>query len=355
MTHSYFTDVVMRAMDRAIPLTAHLMLTYRCSQDCVHCYQRHGALPGEMTLDHYRVLLDDLASLGCLTVVLSGGEPMLRPDFLAIARAVRERHLTLRVFTNGQHLHDDTAKELAQLHPFSVDVSLYGATAEVHDAVSNRPGSFSNVVSAIDALRRGGIRVKVKNTLLSMNVHQADAVAALVRSLGATLEQSPYLYEPARKDRYQDLALGPEHLALLAHEESAEDDSCGIDPLRPWEEQRMCGAGSSYVAVDPVGNVLPCPLFGTAVGNVTQTPLADIWREAPLLKSLRAARKGDVEACRTCLLRHGCGRCVASVFNATGTLYEVDEKSCKIVRNKYSSRHSKIEVPLPQNRLRRSV
>src|SRR5262245_57342835 len=124
-------------------MTAYLELTYACNWRCVFCYNpRHHDLQ-RLALDDWRAVLDDLRTLGTLTVVLTAGEPLLHPDFVAIARAVRERAFALRLFTNGSLIDDAMADAIAELAPFAVEMSLHGATAPTHDATTKRPGSFA--------------------------------------------------------------------------------------------------------------------------------------------------------------------------------------------------------------------
>ncbi len=125
------------AFERAQPLSASLELTYRCNWRCVFCYNpRHHDLRGLSTA-RWLSLLDELRALGTLYVALTGGEPLSHPEFLTIARGVRERAFALRILTNGALVTEALAGEIARLLPMAVELSLHGARRR--DATTARP------------------------------------------------------------------------------------------------------------------------------------------------------------------------------------------------------------------------
>src|SRR4030095_13084208 len=135
----------------------YLELTYRCNWRCVFCYNpRHGDLQ-PLSVADWTDVLDDLRALGTLAVVLTGGEPLAHPEFLAIARAARTRGFAVRLFTNGSLVTDAMADELAALDLVSIEMSLHGATPETHDRTTARPGSFTALLEGVDRLKARGV------------------------------------------------------------------------------------------------------------------------------------------------------------------------------------------------------
>ncbi len=169
-----------RALALSVPLSAHLELTYACNWRCVFCYNPRHSDRRRLTVDEWRVVLDDLRALGTLTVTLTGGEPLTHPEFFEIAAAVRERALALKVYTNGSLVSDEIAGRLAVLRPLAVELSLHGATAEVHDGTTARPGSFAALLRGIERLRARGLRLLIKTPLTRLNEHQLVQLIALV-------------------------------------------------------------------------------------------------------------------------------------------------------------------------------
>ncbi len=269
-----------RALRLAQPLSAHLELTYRCNWRCVFCYNpRHHDLRG-LSGPEWIAVLEDLRALGTLSVALTGGEALTHPDFLEIARAARERHLALRIFTNGALVTEAMADALAALDPMGVELSLHGASAETHDRATGRPGSFAALLLGLTRLQRRGLPLLLKTPLTCMNEHELDAIIRLVDRLDV-----PHKVDATLTPR-DDGDAGP-----LQYRASPE----GVERMyrRLAERGRLpsverpagavnCGLGRITVAVDPEGNVYPCLQWKrTSLGNVRQTPLRELWGLSP--------------------------------------------------------------------------
>jgi MoaA/NifB/PqqE/SkfB family radical SAM enzyme len=283
-----------RAVELAQPLSAHLELTYACNWRCVFCYNpRHHDL-GRMGGSEWLAVLDELRVLGSLYVTLTGGECLTHPDFLEIARGVRERAMALRVLTNGALLDDALADELAGLHA-SVEMSIHGARAETHDRATARPGSFAAMIAAAQRLRSLGVEVLLKTPLTSINEDEIAELVALVEGLGlpyridATLtprddgDRSPLAFaaSAAGLERAMRLSLARGHLPRT------ERDRGGVN----------CGTGRITLTVDPEGNVYPCMQWRkSSLGNVRLVPLRELWRTSPVREEAAATAHAANEA-----------------------------------------------------------
>ena len=276
-----------RALGLAQPLSAHLELTYRCNWRCVFCYNpRHHDQRG-LTGAEWIAVLDDLRALGTLSVALTGGEALLHPEFLAIARAARDRSLAVRVFTNGTRVDDAMADALAALDPMGVELSLHGATAETHDRTTGRPGSFDALLEALARLQRRGLPLLVKTPVTRLNEHELEAIVALADRLDV-----PHKLDAALTPR-DDGDLGP--LSYRASPAAVERmyrlvAERGHLPHADREPGMVnCGLGRITLAVDPEGNVYPCLQWkSSSLGNVRRTPLRELWRDS--LERQEAAR-----------------------------------------------------------------
>src|SRR6185436_11771541 len=131
-----------RAARDHLPLEVLLEITHRCNLPCKHCYLPDHDDHGELTLDEIRGLFDQLAAAGTLFLTLTGGEVCSRTDFLEIVDAAVERGFTVKVLTNATMVTDEIAAHLFAAGVLEVSVSIYGPNAEVHDAVTDMPGSF---------------------------------------------------------------------------------------------------------------------------------------------------------------------------------------------------------------------
>lgn len=268
-----------RARERCQPLTAYLELTYRCSSRCVFCYnpRRHDVEP--LAAADWVAVLDDLRELGTLWVTFTGGDPLAHPGFVEVARAARERALAVRVFTNGRLVDDAMADVLAALHPASVELSLHGATPEVHDATTREPGSHAALVAAVGRLRARGVRTLLKSPLTCLDEHQVGTVVTLAERLGVPLRFDWMLTPRDDGDtaplRYRASAAAVEAVMARLH-------ALGRLPTaHRTRGEPACGLGRLTVAVDPEGNVFPCIQWrSSSLGTVRERPLRELWRDS---------------------------------------------------------------------------
>jgi MoaA/NifB/PqqE/SkfB family radical SAM enzyme len=287
------------ALERAQPLSASLELTYRCNWRCVFCYNPRRHDRRALAVADWRAVLDDLRVLGTLFVALTGGEPLVHPGFLAIARAVRERAFALRILTNGALVSEAVADEIAGLRPLAVELSLHGATAKTHDRATATPGSFHAMLRGLGRLLDRGVGVVLKSPLTRLN--EAEIVG--MRRL-ADERRVPWRVDPVLTPR-DDGDAGP-----LAYRASADATERVYRELAsrgqlPQEERAEggtnCGLGRTTVAVDPEGNVFPCLQWRRApLGNVRETPLREMWAGSPeRLRAASVARAANDRLVRT--------------------------------------------------------
>lgn len=272
-----------RAARAAQPLAALVELTYACNWRCVFCYNPRHHDRKRMSAAEWSLVLDDLRSLGTLNVTVTGGEPLAHPEALEIMAAVRARAMVFRLFTNGALVTDAIAQRLAELHPIAVELSLHGATAETHERTTAAPGSFAAMWAGIGHLRDHGLPVVLKTPLTRLNEAELLDMVALTEREGL-----PYTIDPTITHK-DDGDASP-----LAFSVSA----AGLDRLYSLlaEKGRLpgsnrvagglnCGLGRTTLAVDPEGNVYPCPQWrSTSLGNVRETPLRELWHASAVRK-----------------------------------------------------------------------
>jgi len=264
------------ALERAQPLSASLELTYRCNWRCVFCYNPRRHDVRRLSAAEWCGILDDMRALGTLYVALTGGEPLVHPEFLAVTRAVRERAFALRVLTNGALVTDALAGEIAALRPMAVELSLHGATAETHDRATATPGSFDAMLLGLDRLLRRNVGVVLKTPLTRLNEAELGSMRQIAEKRGV-----PWRIDPVLTPR-DDGNAAP--LAYRASDEAAERvlRELAALGLLPHEDRAAggtnCGIGRTTLAVDPEGNVFPCLQWRRApLGNVRDQPLRAMW------------------------------------------------------------------------------
>ena len=298
-----------RAVDLAQPLSVHLELTYACNWSCVFCYNPRRHDVRRLSGGEWTSVLDELRALGTLTLTLTGGEPLLHPEFLAIARAARDRAFALRVFTNGALVDDGMADALAALSLAAVEMSLHGARAETHDRATGRPGSFLALWSAVARLQARGVPLALKTPLTRINEDELEAMIDLAAAQGLAYRLDASLTPRDDGDR------GPLQFTATAEGVARMYRALARQGRMPNDQPERggvnCGLGHITMAIDPEGNVYPCMQWrSSSLGNVREQPLREMWRRSPVrqqaaeisraVSNHRAEAGGDVAALPFC-------------------------------------------------------
>jgi radical SAM protein with 4Fe4S-binding SPASM domain len=326
----------LRAAARAasVPLTANLELTKRCNLECVHCYV--AGRDSELSSERWLELIDELERAGTLHVTLTGGEVAMRDDFFAIAARVKQRRMSLTVLTNGTMFDEADADRLAGLHPTSVAVSLYGASAPAHESVTGVAGSFERSVATLTRLRERGVRCRISCTLMTETIDHFPAIIDL-----ATQLDCDYMFDPTV------VPMSDGDPSVLQHRLPAErlrefyfhervlnrfaDYLSRADVTAHHEKTGSCGAGMTALHVEANGDVLPCTGFRPAFGNVDERPLAAIW-SGPRAEAHRSRMSAPVLGCEGCRKIGFCSqRCPRLAQFETGDLAGRSSRVCDIV------------------------
>lgn len=281
-----------RAAERRIPIFASIELTRRCNYRCVHCYlgdERAGARrqpSRDRDTDFWLRALDEWARAGVLTLLITGGEPMLHPGFEKIYRRAVELGMQVLVFTNGSRISDRILKLFRDFPPRRVEVSIYGATPRTADRVTRTPGSFRRTLTGIRRLLANGTRVSLKSVLLTLNEHELDAMEALAARLGC-----PFRYDAAIHACLDDRSaaplrwrLPPERVVALEFA-TPERRQRWLDyyrrrpPAPATDRLYPCGAGASAFHVNALGQLQPCLLSVSYCCEWRGRPFEKVWRE----------------------------------------------------------------------------
>ena len=167
-------DLHARMQGRRYPLGGTIELTERCNMRCLHCYinqpvHQQAARASELTTIQAVDILDQAADAGCLFLTITGGEPLLRPDFAGIYKHARQRGMLVTLFTNGTLLTPAIADLLADWRLQSVEITLYGATRETYEKVTQIPGSYTRCLKGIELLLERSLPLSLKSVLQRLN------------------------------------------------------------------------------------------------------------------------------------------------------------------------------------------
>jgi radical SAM protein with 4Fe4S-binding SPASM domain len=316
---------------RRIPLQGTLETTFRCNLDCVHCYVNEPAHDAaekarEMSLERLKGLVDEIVEEGCLFLLITGGEALLRPDFPELYLHAIRRGLLVTVFTNGTLVTDRLADLFAEHRPERVEITLYGMTKGTYDRVTRVPGSFEKCLAGIRRLVERGVPLTLKTMALTWNQHEVGEMEEYARSLGLDFRFDSSLNPrvDCGANRNGELQLDPERALQLdlGNKDRLEDlrrfceRFASPDVERDTEHVYNCGAGQSSFTVDPHGRLQMCQLSRRSFHDVNAGRFADGWHG--LFPMLRERTWQTNAVCRHCNLLPLCGSCPGAAEMETG-------------------------------------
>ena len=319
-----YSRIIGKTLDRLIPFTVHWELTYRCNLRCPHCYVIPQNSQRELSLGEITSIFDLLRESGTLYLVFSGGEILTREDFFEVAASARKRGFALRLITNGTLLDEWVADRIRDLHPLSVEISLYGSRPEIHDRITACPGSFERSLKALRLLRERSVRTVLKSLMMKGNVGDFQGLKKLARDTG-----SQFVYDTIvipKMDGSTEPCVkrldGHELFRLLYLDVQEKGDD--------WdrrEKDLSCSAGLNALSVSPHGDVYPCMGFKESGGNLTKNSLSEIYH-SPVFSKIRSITLSDLRECRECHLMRYCNRCPALALMETGDLLGPSQADC---------------------------
>ena len=286
----------------ALPVLAEVALTYRCNLTCSFCYAGCGAagLPEgwsevrTMSDDEVCRVLDVLArDARCPSVSFTGGEPTVRPALPRFVRHAKELGLKVNLISNGQRLDDHLVGELAAAGLDSVQLSLEGPDAELHDALVGRPGAFARLWAAVERLRERGIRVHTNTTVSRGNLARIEEIVDEVARRGlARLTMNLVIPCGTARDggatgvsytEIGEVVLAARQRAVRAGVELiwySPLPLCLFNTVAHGLGNRGCAAADGLLHVDPAGDVLPCSSFDhrESLGNLLRQPFEEVWQ-----------------------------------------------------------------------------
>ncbi|MCY2924272.1 MAG: radical SAM protein [Planctomycetota bacterium] len=344
------------------PLFAVWNLTNRCNLACRHCYQDSEKKPlvGELTLEEKLDLVDQMGHAHMPMLALSGGEPTLCPDLLPVISRAASHGMHLTMATNGTTLTPERTAELAAAGLRYVEISLDSVAPARHDAFRGVPGMWEKAVRGARAVvATPGLRLGVAMCVHQGNVHEVSDMLRFAEELGAGCFAHFNFIPVGRGLRMVEGDITPAQREQLLTMLNRKMQAGGMGVIStapqlgrvclagsPVEEGRTacshagagsgakarvvakylggCGAGRTYVCIEPAGDVTPCVYMPHRVmGNVRNKPLMDIFRESDLWDILND-RSRRLHHCEVCVFRNYCGGCRARADAYFGQLHAGD-------------------------------
>lgn len=310
-----------------LPLEGSIDLTYRCNNNCRHCWLRIS--PGsperqrELTIDEIKKIVDEARKMGCQRWFISGGEPMLRHDFAEIFEYITRKSISYSLNTNGTLITPKIAQLLRRKG--SKMVALYGATADVHDHITQKQGSFEATMQGFAYLKEAGAGFIVQLVPMRDNYHEFNEMIKLAESLSRHWRVgASWLYLSASGDPKINQEIIHQRLSPkdaveldmpdLSHEEWAEKEN-GHSYYHLNEDDRLfasCIAIRRDFHIDPYGQMTFCSFIKDPAlrYDLRKGNFKECWEEfIPSLADKVRGGKEYLENCGSCELRRDCQWC----------------------------------------------
>lgn len=357
--------------------------TYQCNLKCKHCYENAGGKRrAELSTDEAKHVLDILskvAGIGLPALSFSGGEPLARKDFFELASYAKKRIGYVSIASNGTLITKDNAKRIKDTKIDYVEISIDGATPQVHDDFRCIPGAFERAMAGVKNCVEEGVDTCIATVLHRNNIAELDKLIALTKELNVRFMHFNYI-PTGRAKAYIELDLTPDErlrvletigkeiisLYLQAKEQEREQGKSNVVVDKFFStcpqyasvtkklsqkagEKFMveahyaakkgveiianflggCGAGRLYCCLEPNGDVKPCVFFptnkNTVLGNILKDDFEEIWDNHPFLLELRTRENledyivdGKRVGCADCPDKYICGGCRARAYSYFG-------------------------------------
>lgn len=328
------------------PLIGHIELTHRCSLNCIHCYCKGSEDEHrELTTDEWKKILDDIHKEGCFWLNLTGGEPLVRDDFLDIYSYAKSKGFLITILTNAHRFTREIIDYLVKSPPIRIDITLNGITKDTYESITQVEGSFFRVMETIRILAEKGLPLMLKTNCLKQNKHEIGRIKAFAEKiLGRLSENSCYfkydstIHPRLNRDRTPCIyRLSPEELL-----EVAQQDPDIWEEYQEWARKEfldlqrdrsflyMCDRWKKEFYINPYGRLKFCGLTERFSTDLRATPFKKgFYQVFPRL--LKEHFKSDSK-CQSCTLRPICGWCPAKAFLETGNEEAPVEYYCQLAK-----------------------
>ena len=339
--------------ERRAVMSFDLEITARCNHNCGHCYinlpaNDQEARAKELTVQEIGEIADQAVALGAIWVLISGGEPFLRPDFPDIYMTLKRKGLLVSVFTNATLLQEDHIALFKKYPPRDIEVTVYGASPETYDRVTRRPGAFAAFTHGLNRLLESGVKVRLKAMAIRSNFHELPEIAAFCRAHTKDYFRfDPQLHLRFDRDERRNTEimaerLTPEEIVALERADgerfTALQKNC--DTLISGEFTHYgcdhlfhCGAGNGSFNVGYEGKFRLCSSLWApqTLYDLRKGTLREAWEKlVPAIRDLRSQRPEFLERCRRCSIINLCLWCPAHSYLETGQMDTVVDYFCRV-------------------------
>lgn len=337
--------LTLKCAKAGISVSGTFELTPRCNLGCKMCYVRMtpeemAPIGRERSAAEWLEFAQQAKDAGMMFLLLTGGEPTLRKDFLEIYEGLARMGLSISINTNGTMFDQKLRELLHRLPPAQVNITLYGLSREEYANLCGNPNAYDRVIDAIEWIQSEGILLHLNTTMIPENLERWEAFEAFAKNRNLELRMTTYCFPPARRGGCKEFRrLTPEEAGELSvkdmlYREGVEAvrrrrenlqqqlSSCKLDIGDPLQ----CMAAKSQFWVNWDGSMVPCGMLHFPVTHPFEDGFDVAWEK---LKEETDAIRLCPE-CAACPERMTCMNCAAVTFTETGRFEGKPEYMCRM-------------------------
>ena len=346
---------IIHEMPKRYPTDGTFELTVRCNLYCKMCLFRHDdsenaeILEKELTAEQWIDLADQVAKAGTVSLLITGGEPLLRPDFCEIWEGIYKKGFLITLYTNATLVTDEVMQTLRKYPPHKIGVTIYGASAETYEKVCGNGLAFEKAIEGMHLLQSLPSQLEFRTTIIKDNYPDFDNICELVRKefgehykliqtrmvtnsvRGACTDVKSCRLEPEDNVRlafHRGINIIKEYVGDSYDEKNLQAvymDRSEDSTFQPKATLFGCNAGMNNYTISWNGKLLACQMMGNFAENVTEIGFQKAWEDFP--KQVKLTELNS--KCKNCENHKICNVCCASRYAETGDLGGCPEYVCR--------------------------
>ena len=352
-------------------------ITRLCNLKCTHCYLPAGFVDtnefpsgyyrdAELNQDQCFRVIDEIAEINPnILLILTGGEPLLRPDILKISDYAARTGFLVVMGTNGVLLNDETVQRMSDHGVAGAGISLDAVDPVNHDKFRGMEGAWEGTMNGVEALKRANLDFLVQTSVTRWNYDEIPQIVDFAYQLGAKVFNLYFLVRTGRGKTVMDItptqyegmlstlfelqakyrgkmlvaAKCAPHYKRVIYEQQSDS------PFLQAYPSGTCPCGIYYCRITPEGDLTPCPYMPVSVGNLKTESFATLWNQSKVFQDLRD-RKLLEGKCGTCEFREVCGGCRARAYALTDN-YLAEDPSCEYQPGQSGGQNIRFEKTTP--------
>ncbi len=336
-----FTKGLQEKVKGLYPMSAQIELTYSCNLRCIHCYCLNSQGGNELDTAAWKDIIDRIHAAGAMWLTITGGEPLLRKDFLDIYMHAKKKGFLISIFTNGLLLDDAIIARFVECPPFSIEITLNGITKATYENISQVEDSFEPLIRNVDKVIAAKLPLVLKAIGLKENKHEIHEIKAYVTERlgkgkfkfdsfivpGLDGDKTPLLHRLSIDEIVEIEERDPDMQVQREEEFAKHKPHC-----RGPEYKYNCNSWFNQFYITPSGMLRFCHISDKYSTDLTKTSFEDGFYG--VFPSILEERRDSISKCAVCELKEFCHHCPARAYLETGSEDEVVPYYCELAKMK---------------------